>query len=1621
MSNNRGWKRFLAMLLSVTMLLSIVSIGYAEGATAQPAEVAETVAPAEEAPAELPSVDEIIVDVNRPETAWDEGDDFDLTAKAGSTLKAKISANAFQGEFINSQGILSLGAGGKYTFKVSDFEIVSGTTTANPELELVAVSVKRNSTKYIAYNRTEFRIKGNKANGMATVRVKVREKGTDNECVLDVKAKKVGAPTTFAISPATVIAPAEGATYVLTQGGLKGGVSQADTMLEVNPPVNAEVTYTVSPADGAVTVDANGKVTVAPVTAETLGAKYTVTATSYNGKKATLTINMAEEPVEPASKLVVTPAKTQLAINNTKDQTVNLTASVQGEAASLEGIKWKVDNAAATLKVDAADPTKATLTVPKTIVTPGKITVTATAGDLTGTAVIELDYAVASVEIDETALKGYASTGTTYEIPEGAKVQLTAKVTLASSAAPSAATYTGNIIWTSSQPAVATVDETGLVTVKTGVKDLSTVITATAQDKKDTITVKAIADYNTVVIKEGNVDVTGKTFYLDTNTNSRANKTLTATPTAKAAAAVTWSSSNSALATVTDGKVVFNQTAVGDVVITATAVNGATGSVTYKLISGDQTPDSIVIEGYGDTATVVAGSTVQLKAIVYAEDGKTLAAVQDVTWKVNTTNYATIDKDTGVLTVKGWNGVGNTTVTATSTLDDDVTKTLTVKVIPYAMTGLDLSISKADTVGMSGSGTKEDPYVLEDGETYTAKVDVTPSELGTLSGATLYTLTALDAKGTEATGVLSTDGKGTITVSAIDGVIAITATATDGSGLSKTVYVTKGDWKVKLKALDDTKAMPGQGTEATPWQYSKQINIKTYINGSETAVAKDDASKIEYRYNVGNGWSDWTTPTIDKTSAVFTVKVALKDVTLQVRSTTTPTTVATAYFKYVKTPEVLTADDVSVEVLYGTVKNGDGSFEKPYVFEATEKTDDYSANQIHLKVSVTNPLFSLSDITVNNVGSSGLSKVPGKEGEYKAVTSTALRSFEIKTATDDSELLKTVYFTQALASFQTITELDINKVDGKDVPADNSESNPLVLVPDSANSAISVTKTPATSTDTVNLRLEEKADETWNVLYTGTATNLNSKLVKTAGKVYRITAVAARSDISDVVYVKIANQIKKVTVSPASGITVGDFNSYDLPYTATSANPAVTIAITDPTSGTVSLADTNIAVYYKAVSANETKLELSNLEGEGWTKVVPKVDGTLELNLTQGEVYAVRAFGSGDEIDANATSNVFYVSYPYSTPTAVTKLNMTAEYKAVSGDVSAGSATATGTGTEADPFTFAVKEEHYVQVAVKPEVNVTGYEERKLETVWTNVTGGKLPLAQPTDPNAKLEVKYNNKVIATYYFSYKYAAVTSITLKVADYQGTQAGTFADPYVANSYDIATYVAPADADVDNVEYYKKTVTAAPTVLPKNALEAEADGYTKVTNTNDVAAPTTPGAIDIVVAFKDNVVGAMYVMKTKNAVDGLKLSFDTSKNVEDGPFLAIGGDYSSEATTTEGKAYVIVQDAAKSAVNASEYDWAGVTVQYRLGYYGPGDVFFQSGETMTGELTVNEKGNLVFTAQSADWYKVKLEDKASILQGVLQQPYAMKLQLVDKTGKALGDPIVCSYYEEHGLLGE
>lgn len=1617
MSNNRGWKRFLAMLLSVTMLLSIVSIGYAEGATAQPAEVAETVAPAEEAPAELPSVDEIIVDVNRPETAWDEGDDFDLTAKAGSTLKAKISANAFQGEFINSQGILSLGAGGKYTFKVSDFEIVSGTTTANPELELVAVSVKRNSTKYIAYNRTEFRIKGNKTNGMATVRVKVREKGTDNECVLDVKAKKVGAPTTFAISPATVIAPAEGATYVLTQGGLKGGVSQADTMLEVNPPVNAEVTYTVSPADGAVTVDANGKVTVAPVTAETLGAKYTVTATSYNGKKATLTINMAEEPVEPASKLVVTPAKTQRAIDNTKDQTVDLTASVQGEAASLEGIKWKVDNAAATLKVDEADPTKATLTVPKTIVTPTKITVTATAGDLTGTAVIELDYAVEKVEIDESALKGYATEGAdntlTYLIPEGAKVQLTAKVTLDTNTAPSAAKYTGSIVWESEYPAVATVDETGLVTVKTGVKDLTTVITATAQgvESKPGVKVKAIADYNTVKIyKSGDTkktDINGKEIYII----ERDGIDLIAEPAYVAkdtkAAAVTWSSSDTALATVTaTGSVTFaSNDKTGTVVITATAANGATGKVTYILIDKAVAAGEVVINGFDETGVVAADTTLQLSATVYGStpgaDGKLpLATVQDVTWTVNKNNaYATIDEATGLLTVKSWQGANKKVkVTATSKQNEDVTESVTLTIVPYAITSIALDLDPDDENvkdgKFGGAGTEADPYVLNSKLDYGLLVSVEPA----VNLGTLYTLSAVNAKTGAEASVLN---KTTVDAEKIpaEGAI-ITATARDGSGKSASIYVTKGAYKIEIKPVSEgDKTVVGDGTEANPYQVND-----TAIKFTATVTGGTD---YDYRYTM-TGTSDWITVSGGENTTINAGAYG-KTVKVEVRSTDTPSTTAVAYFTTVKSAAKLTASDINVEVVYGEVVRGDGSASSPWITKASEKVtgdDPKGANEVRVKVSVNEP-FSLDNVTVK-VDNKVVDQVKDQPGVYSLTSAAAIKEITIEAngVEGDATMPVEKYVGLELADYNNVTAIDIAKVGDQDVAADNSASSPLMLMPASSDSlALTVKVTPDTTQDTVSLTLEQKnVDGEWVEQATGTtkkADDVVAAIEKTPGAEYRITAKATRSDVSDVVYVSVYKEIKAMAVSAKSGIdTSTGKNHPDDPYIATTKNPVVSIAVTDPATGYAPT--TGAKVYYidyaECGGAYHPTHDLDKEKGN-WKEASVKVDGTIELALEAGTTYEVRV-GLTEGIAANATSNVLYVKYP--------GLPIT---KAEVGSLTVTTGDKTGTGTQADPYvidasgnsvTFDVELE-YTPADDADTDGLTFY----WDSVKVNsVSGLKYDRGYAVDPDKVLDVQYKGESIGKFYFSFKYDKLEKIELKVEGYIGKETGTKENPYVVTgNFDITQTLTPSSVIFkkiyEDVKVYKIDAAKAPADLPATSVGADLAGFDKVDSLTGVSAPDK-GKTNLYIAFDDSgkngsvPVATMYVtQKLDPQPDVDTLEFGVATDAKTDEFNSISITITNDKVgfaTDRGVVQLKV-----TGITVGEDDYSKLTATYAIGFFDANDAFISLRDG-TLSFTEKDKDLQIMTAVGdiAEWGQA--EDIADVSKD--NTDYVLRVRISDGT---------------------
>ena len=150
-------------------------------------------------------------------------------------------------------------------------------------------------------------------------------------------------------------------------------------------------------------------------------------------------------------------------------------------------------------------------------------------------------------------------------------------VTITPTITPSNATNKG-VTWSSSNPAVATVNASGVVTyVKAG----TTTITATAQDGS------GIKGTCTVTCTE-NIKVTGIT--MTNKTISATNPTVTITPTITPSNAtnkgVSWSSSNPAVATVNASGVVTYVSA-GTTVITATAKDGSGVKGTCSVVCAE--------------------------------------------------------------------------------------------------------------------------------------------------------------------------------------------------------------------------------------------------------------------------------------------------------------------------------------------------------------------------------------------------------------------------------------------------------------------------------------------------------------------------------------------------------------------------------------------------------------------------------------------------------------------------------------------------------------------------------------------------------------------------------------------------------------------------------------------------------------------------------------------------------------------------------------------------------------------------------------------------------------------------------------------------------------------------
>ena len=344
-----------------------------------------------------------------------------------------------------------------------------------------------------------------------------------------ITAKAGDKSATCAVTVTEGFVPVESVT--LDKTSLKLAVGEDATLVATVLPANAtnKTVYWSSDNTWIASVDQNGKVTA--------NWQGTATITAYAGDKtATCTLTVTV-PVES-----VTLNKTSMELY--EGETATLHATVSPWNATDQTVTWTSSNPS----VASVDQNGKV-----TALHEGTAAITAKAGDYTATCTITVKIPVQSVTLDKTTL----------ELDEGETVTLHATV-LPENAADKTVT------WTSSNPSVVTVDQSGKVTALYGG---TAIISAKAGDRTATCT---------VTVRTPVESVTLNTNILELKEGDTATLHATVSPWNATDQTVTWTSSNPSVASVDqNGKVTALQE--GTAVITAKAGDKtATCSVTVK-------------------------------------------------------------------------------------------------------------------------------------------------------------------------------------------------------------------------------------------------------------------------------------------------------------------------------------------------------------------------------------------------------------------------------------------------------------------------------------------------------------------------------------------------------------------------------------------------------------------------------------------------------------------------------------------------------------------------------------------------------------------------------------------------------------------------------------------------------------------------------------------------------------------------------------------------------------------------------------------------------------------------------------------------------------------------------
>ena len=343
---------------------------------------------------------------------------------------------------------------------------------------------------------------------------------------------------------------------------------------------------------------------------------------------ADLTVTAPAAPVVPPARVVVSAVPGAIALGETRQLTATPVDAAGTPLAGSRAVTW-TSSAPTVVSVSSAGAV--------TGLAEGAATITATIDGVSGNTTVQVRTPVASVAVT----------------PPSATLTVGGPtVTLAATprdAAGTALSGRGATSWTSSNPAVATVGTTGVVTaVGAGSATITATIEGVAGTAAITVSPPAPAPVATVTVAPATATVA-----------IGATTTLTATlrdasGTALTGRTVVWTTSNAAVATVGAGTGVVTAVGAGTATITATS-EGKSASATVTVPA----PVASVLVTPA-TASIVAGQTTTLTA--QPRDSAGAALSRPVAWTSSNQAVATVSTS-GVVTAVA---PGTATITATS-------------------------------------------------------------------------------------------------------------------------------------------------------------------------------------------------------------------------------------------------------------------------------------------------------------------------------------------------------------------------------------------------------------------------------------------------------------------------------------------------------------------------------------------------------------------------------------------------------------------------------------------------------------------------------------------------------------------------------------------------------------------------------------------------------------------------------------------------------------------------------------------------------------------------------------------------------------------------------------------